>query len=203
MPELEALVVDIPPKLDQLGAVAVWEEMERGMPEAFQPFLDALAGEAPVGKTGKLAGGGFGIRMRRRSQGLIQGLDVQVGAAAPYTHLVAEGHEIIPRGAGRAAAAGTFADPDASGADLLGLLNDVGVERFQEILQAEKLGQKARVRGRKKERRAAMRANLRVRREAGAIGFVPGNPFVIETFAEHRAGIVARLEQQLEGTFGR
>src|SRR5436190_16201896 len=203
MPELQAIVVDIPRALDRMGPVEVWQEMERAMPAAFQPLCDLLAVRAPVGSSGKLASGGFAIRMNRRSQGLIHGIDVQVGAADPVAHLVAEGHAIIPRGPGRAAtAAAASADPqEMGGAQMLSLLRDVGVERFQEILQVDKLSAGSRERGRKRDARATLRAALKARREAGAIGFVAGNPWVEEGWAEQREGIVARLEQELAAAF--
>lgn len=158
---LDALVVEAP----NLDARDLWQEMERGMPEAFQPFLDILAARAPRGETGELSSQGFGIRMRRRDQGVIQGVDVQVGAAQPTAHLVAEGHEIIPRGAGTAAIA-------------------------------------AAPRGTKREKRAALRADVQARRAEGAIGFVPGNPWIAQAWAEQRAAIVGRLETALATTFG-
>lgn len=159
MPELEVVRVEIPPALDRLGPVAVWEELERAMPEAFQPLLDLIAARAPIGPTGKLASSGFGLKMRRRAQGLIHGLDVAVGSPEGHAHLVAEGHEIVPRGGG--------------------------------------LG------GRKKrEERAALRADLKRRRAAGAAGFVPGNPFVESSVLQMRDAVVARLEQQLRVAFG-
>jgi hypothetical protein len=155
MADLQAVVVETP----TLAADEWWQEIERVLPEAFQPMLTILADVAPR-RTGKLASSGFNLRMRPHDQGLIHGVDVWVGSGEPYAHLVTEGHEIIPRGPGRG-------------------------------------GRMTRA------ARAALRTNLKTRRAAGSQGFVPGNPFVEQTFAEQRGAIVERIERALEMTFGR
>lgn len=165
MPELSAIVVDIPSDLDRLGPTEVWQEMADAMPEAFAPLADLLGERAPR-DSGRLAGSSFTVETRRRSAGLIQGIDVSVGSGDPIAHLVAEGHAIIPRGPDRAAIA-------------------------------------AAPRGTKREKRAEFRENVKARRAAGPIGFVPGNPWVEMSFAEQRGNIVAAVEAQLERAFGR
>jgi hypothetical protein len=165
MPNLETVVIEIPPELERMNGKEVWQEIQRALPEAFQPLLGVLEEGAPVGKTGKLRQAGFGLRMTAVSAGLINGVKVLVGSGDPVAHLVAEGHEIVPRGPGR-----------------------------DSIDQAP--------RGKKRQRRAELRASLKARREAGAIGFVPGNPWVEDAFESQRAEIIASLEAQLRRTFG-
>lgn len=165
MPELQAIVVDTPRALDRMGPVEVWQSIQVSLPEAFAPLLELLAVTAPVGKAGKLAGSSFGLRMRPVSAGLIHGVAVLVGSGDPVAHLVAEGHEIVPRGPGRAS-----------------------VEEAP--------------RGRKRQRRAELRANLKARREAGSIGFVLGNPWVERAFEDQRGAIIASVEGQLRRDYG-
>lgn len=155
------LVEGVDKAAKKLDPVAFWERMELSMPGAFQPLANRLQSTAPVGKTGKLARGPFGIRIKRRSQALIAGVEVAVGASQPTAHLVAGGHAIVPRGP------------------------TVLRKRF------------------KREQRAAIRAGVKARRAAGAIGFVPGNPFVEQSWTAERALVVERVERDLAAAFGR
>jgi len=159
MPQLETLVIEFPPELDRMNAPGVWQELQAAIPEALQPVLDTIEEGAPV-LTGKLRQAGFGLRMQSITAGLINGVKVLIGSGDPVAHLVAEGHEIIPRGPGR------------------------GKTRL------------------KRARRAELRAALQSRREAGATGFVPGNPWVEDAFESGRAEVIASLEASLRRSFG-
>lgn len=74
-----------------------WEALERIIPRALTPALSAMRDAAPRGRTGKLSRG-FDVRLKRVQQGLIHGLEVDVGARVPYGHLVHGGHRIVARG---------------------------------------------------------------------------------------------------------
>lgn len=76
-----------------------WEAIERHASRAMIPVARAMANAAPKGKSGKL-GRGFDVRTQRIRQGLIQGVQVDIGARVPYGHLVERGHKIVPRGRG-------------------------------------------------------------------------------------------------------
>lgn len=77
-----------------------WDALMRIVPRALTPTAAKLRSRAPRGKTGKLSRG-FDVRARRISQGLVQGVQAEIGARVPYGHLVAAGHRIVARGPGR------------------------------------------------------------------------------------------------------
>lgn len=76
-----------------------WEAIARHAPRAMIPLARAMANAAPKGRTGKLSRG-FDVRAQRIQQGLIQGVQVDIGSRVPYGHLVERGHRIVPRGRG-------------------------------------------------------------------------------------------------------
>jgi hypothetical protein len=51
--------------------------------------------------------------------------------------------------------------------------------------------------GTTRSQRASLRSGLKARRAAGAIGFVPGNPFVLQAVAERGPQVIAVLERLL------
>lgn len=59
-----------------------WEALERIIPRALTPALSAMRDAAPRGRTGKLSRG-FDVRLKRVQQGLIHGLEVDVGLGCP------------------------------------------------------------------------------------------------------------------------
>lgn len=93
-----SLEVFIPRELNRaLDGEAWWAAIERHAPRAMMPAAHAMRQTAPKGKTGKLSRG-FDVRAKRIRQGLIQGVQVEIGARVPYGHLVERGHQIIARG---------------------------------------------------------------------------------------------------------
>lgn len=74
-----------------------WSALLRILPRAMTPVLVAMRAAAPRGETGKLSRG-FDVRVQPIRQGLIYGIEVDVGARVPYGHLVEFGHRIVPRG---------------------------------------------------------------------------------------------------------
>lgn len=77
-----------------------WVAIERNIPRAMLPVAHAMRSTAPKGRTGKLSRG-FEVKAKPVSQGLVQGVEVQIGSRSPYAHLVERGHQIIARGPGR------------------------------------------------------------------------------------------------------
>lgn len=100
MPDLIGVVVEVPQGLLELTGEAVYDEMERDAPRAFQPLVYQLDVDAPVA-SGRMRATGFRAVASRTDAGLIQGVTINVGSGVPYAHLPAFGHAIIPRGPGR------------------------------------------------------------------------------------------------------
>lgn len=98
---LETFVISGVPELSRaLDGLRWWDAIERHAPRALTPIVSGLRAVTPKGKTGKLSRG-FDMRTKRISQGLIQGVQVDIGARVPYGHLIERGHQIIPRGPSR------------------------------------------------------------------------------------------------------
>ena len=74
-----------------------WEAIRRLTPLAMHPVTQELPAAAPK-RTGQLARAGFSVRVRAVAQGLIHGLEVDIGSPIPTAHLVEGGHRKIPRG---------------------------------------------------------------------------------------------------------
>jgi len=101
---LETFTISGVPELQRaLDPNRWWAAIERNAPRALAPVVNAMRSAAPKGRTGKLARG-FDTRTKRINQGLIQGVQVDIGSRVPYGHLVERGHKIIARGPGRSGA---------------------------------------------------------------------------------------------------
>lgn len=144
---LETFVIEgIPPLAKALDGERFWALIERHAPRAMSSVANRLKGLAPKGKSGKLSRG-FDVRAKRIRQGLIQGIQVDIGARVPYGHLVERGHNVIPRGPGR--------------------------KGLSAVALSEKGPRGKLLRG----RRAELRKALLARRASGPIGRVPGRFF--------------------------
>jgi hypothetical protein len=163
-----------------------WAAIERNAPRAAAPILRALQAAAPKGRTGKLSRG-FDARTKRIQQGFVQGVQLDIGSRVPYGHLVERGHKIIPRGPTRFRR-GIGNVSAMSGAQLLELLNRVGVAEFQRRGALQK--------------KSSARADLLRRRAGGPQGFVPGQFFAQRTFEAGRDQMVSLLERLLEQELG-
>jgi hypothetical protein len=83
-----------------------WAAIERNAPRVLVPTAARLKTTAPRGKSGKLSRG-FDVRAKPVRQGLVQGVQAEIGARVRYGHLVSRGHQIIARGATRFTFSGT------------------------------------------------------------------------------------------------
>jgi hypothetical protein len=160
---LETVVLEGLPELRRrLDPQRWWDAIMRIAPRTLIPTAARLPALAPRGKSGKMRRG-FDVRVKRISQGLIQGVEAQIGARVPYGHLVTEGHRIIARGRTRFTFSGT---------------------------------KRKAIPGRKVL--AAERTALKLRRQGTGLGFVPGNPFVVNAVAQDRPRIVGLAEKLLQ-----
>lgn len=159
-----------------------WAALERILPRALAPALVAMKTAAPRGRSGKLARG-FDLRLQRIQQGLVHGLQVDVGARVPYGHLVHGGHKIIARGRGR-----------GSHGAVIGT-KQVTVTRHALLLSGQEATRQEVVTRNVRSTRAA---ELTTRRAAGAIGRVAGNPFAAWVLQQRQAQTVGLVEKLLQ-----
>jgi hypothetical protein len=153
-----------------------WSALERILPRALTPVLVEMKSVAPRGKTQKLARG-FDLRLKRIEQGLIHGLQVDVGARKPTGHLVHEGHRIIARGRSR----GTLGPQIGTKIVTRNRLRGGFVISEPKTLAV----------------RSTRSAELKKRRAAGPIGRVPGNPFAFRVMAQRQAQTIGFIEKLL------
>lgn len=108
---LETEILEGLPQLNRrLDPRRWWGAIMRIAPRTLAPTAARLPRLAPRGRTGKL-GRGFDVRAKRISQGLVEGVQAEIGARVRYGHLVTGGHRIIARGATRFTFSGTARRP--------------------------------------------------------------------------------------------
>lgn len=167
---LDVQVVERQPVPD---GMRFWDVVTRMLPLALAPTAARLQLRAPRGKTGKLARR-VDVRAVRVSQGFVQGVEAQFIVPVRYGHLVTGGHRIIPRGPARGVVIGS---------------KTVIRNRLRGgFVASESVSMPVR-----ETRGVALRRRL----AAGSIGFVPGNPFALQTVAEDRAALIQRIETGL------
>jgi len=159
-----------------------WAALLQIAPRALMPTASKLRSRAPKGESGKLSRG-FDVRAKPISQGFIQGVQAEIGARVSYGHLVTRGHQVIARGRGRGTKGAV-----------------IGSRAVVVTRRALTLGGQIATRQESVTRviRSTRSAELKARRAAGALGFVPGNPFAEQTFLEDRVQIIRLIEKLLE-----
>lgn len=168
MATLETLVVEKPDPR-KLDPARWWMALQRIVPRAMTPSAAKLGSRAPRGKKGRLRR--FSVRAKPISQGLVQGVQAEIGSPARHAHLVAFGHRIIPRGPSRKRLSiTTVRISKRTGRQVVSVR-----EGFD----------------------PTARQRLRERRARGAIGFVPGHPFEDTVWREDQAQIVRLIEKLL------
>lgn len=166
--QLETLVVDKPhPRA--LDPARWWMVLQHIVSRALVPTAAKLGSRAPRGKKGRLRH--FSVRAKPISQGLIRGVQAEIGGPARHGHLVAFGHRIIPRGPSRRRLSiTTVRISKRTGRQVVSVR-----EGFD----------------------PTSRQRLKERRARGAIGFVPGHPFEDTVWREDQAQVVRLIEKLL------
>jgi hypothetical protein len=175
---LQAIVVTGAEEARRKMVPARWWAALLGIaPRALTPTAAKLKSRAPRGRSGKLSRG-FDVRAKPIHQGFIQGVQAEIGARVSYGHLVTRGHQVIARGRGRGTKGAQIGNRTVTRNRMRG-----GFVVSERVTLAV---------------RSTRAAELKARRAAGALGFVPGNPFAEQTFLEDRVQIIRLIEKLLE-----